>query len=123
MEVNDIRVDLARDRNLLAIERTRLSAERTVSAWMRTGLASVGGGFAIIRLLAFETVTHRIMAHAVGEILIIGGMFILIFALRDYRKGIANIKATVRKTNQLFITITTCIFVLVSLFLFFVTIT
>ncbi len=114
------RVALAKERNLLAGERTRLSAERTLSAWMRTGLASVGGGFAIIRLLEFQNVTHRVMANAVGEVLIIWGIIIFILALIDYRESCKKVEHT-NKRNQGWITITILIFIMVSLFLFYVT--
>lgn len=113
---------LARERTLLARERTRFSAERTLSSWIRTGLASVGGGFAIIRLLVFQAISHRIMANIIGEILIVWGIVILVLSLIDYRKSCKKFKQRLVKTSEPWITITVFVFVLVSLFLFFVTI-
>lgn len=118
----NLRVGLAKDRNLLAKERTRFSAERTISSWLRTSLASVGGGFAIVRLLPFELVSHRIMANVIGEILIIWGTIILILSLVDYRRTCKKLEHTINKTNELWVTITVFVFILVSLFLFIVTI-
>lgn len=115
-------IELARERNLLATERTRLAAERTVSSWMRTGLASVGGGFAIIRLIVFQNFTHRLMAHGIGEILIMLGIFIFVFSLKDYRKTSRKLELVTGKKEWLVDT-TMYIFILVSLFLFFVTLT
>jgi len=39
------------NREELAKERTLLAAERTFSAWMRTALAGIGGGLAVARLV------------------------------------------------------------------------
>lgn len=116
-------VELAKERNILANERTHLAAQRTLSAWIRTGLASVGGGFAIVRLLSFEQVTHRLLAHAVGEILIIWGMSIFILALLNYKASCKQLNTDVSKMNEWWITTTIFIFFLASLFLFFVTLT
>lgn len=121
-EDEDVRVFLAKERNFLASERTRFAAERTISAWIRTSLASVGGGFAIIRLLSFEHAAHRILAHAVGEILILWGMIILILSLVDYRQTAKKLVYSINKTNELWISITILVFVMLSLFLFLVTI-
>lgn len=123
MEDHDIvRSDLAKERNILASERTRFAAERTVSAWIRTSLASIGGGFAIIRLLTFETINHRIIANAVGELLIIWGIVILLLSLIDYRKTCQKLKHTINKRNEWWVTITIFVFIIISVLLFFVTI-
>lgn len=73
----------ARDR--LAQVRTLLAAERTFSAWIRTGLAGVGGGLIIIRLIPFRNVVHQRAAQTIGQLLIIWGAAIFVFALWDYR--------------------------------------
>lgn len=119
----DEKVRFGREQNSLANQRTRFSAERTLSAWMRTGLASVGGGFAILRLLVFENVTHRLLADVIGEILLFWGIVIFIFALRDYHKTCIRLNRLESGSNQLWITITALIFTVVSLLLFFVTLT
>jgi putative membrane protein len=73
------------DTNQLAEERTLLAIERTFSAWIRTGLAALGGGLAIDRLITFKTEVNRLLAYTVGQTLIVWGMLIFIFAALDYR--------------------------------------
>lgn len=85
---------LAQARTQLASERTLLSAERTFSAWIRTGLAGMGGGFAIIRLLSFQSFLHKIIANFIGGFLIMWGMGIFIFALVRYMKSVKRLQAT-----------------------------
>jgi len=72
--------------NQLAEERTLLAAERTFSAWLRTALAAMAGGLAILRLIQFKTELHRLMAHIIGETLIIWGCALIILAAVDYQK-------------------------------------
>lgn len=117
------RVVLAKARTDLASERTRFAAERTLSAWIRTGLASVGVGFAIIHLLVFHTPSHKVLAMTVGEVLIIWGTFIFIFALNDYRKTCKILKPSIHLKSHLWVIITVLTFILLSIFLFIVTIT
>ncbi|MCX5922096.1 MAG: DUF202 domain-containing protein [Candidatus Dependentiae bacterium] len=71
---------------LLAEERTLLSAERTFSAWLRTALAAMAAGLAILRLVIFKTEIHRIIAHIMGETLILWGCLIIILSSIDYKK-------------------------------------
>lgn len=72
--------------NSLAQERTVLAAERTYSAWLRTAIAAMAGGVAILRLISFKTDLHRIIAHAIGEILILWGFVVVLLASIDYKK-------------------------------------
>ena len=69
------RTDLARQRNLLA-------NERTFSAWVRTGLAAVVAGLGIARLL--DSGEWLWMARAIGVILILTGGGIYVIAFRRY---------------------------------------
>ena len=71
---------------LLAEERTLLAAERTYSAWIRTALAAMAGGLAILRLITFKTDYHRIIAHIIGETLILWGCLLIVLSSIDYRK-------------------------------------
>jgi putative membrane protein len=71
--------------NLLAEERTLLAAERTFSAWLRTALAAMAGGLAIVRLIVFKSELHRIIAHILGETLIVWGCVVILLASIDYR--------------------------------------
>lgn len=70
---------------VLAEERTLLAAERTFSAWLRTALAAMAGGIAIVRLIVFKTESHRVIAHLTGQILIFWGCMIIILASIDYK--------------------------------------
>lgn len=72
--------------NNLAEERTVLAAERTFSAWLRTAISAMAGGLAILRLIIFKTESHRIIAHIIGEMLILWGFIIIIFASVDYKR-------------------------------------
>jgi putative membrane protein len=74
------------NKDALAQERTLLAAERTFSAWVRTALAAMAGGLAILRLITFKTELHRIMAHTIGEILIVWGCALVILASMDYKR-------------------------------------
>jgi putative membrane protein len=69
------RTDLARQRNLLA-------NERTFSAWVRTGLAAVVAGLGIARLLSAGE--WMWMARVIGVILILTGGGIYVIAFRRY---------------------------------------
>lgn len=71
---------------MLAKERTLLASERTYSAWIRTALAAMAGGLAIVRLISFKSETHRIVAHIMGETLILWGCMLIVLASHDYRK-------------------------------------
>ena len=71
---------------LLAQERTLLAAERTFSAWIRTALAAMAGGLAILRLISFKSETHRIVAHVLGEMLILWGCLLIVLASMDYKR-------------------------------------
>jgi len=77
---------LAQERTRLAAERNLLAADRTFLAWLRTGLAGVAGGFAIIRLLSFETYRNQVTAYIVGEMLVLWGISIFFFALFEYKR-------------------------------------
>lgn len=72
--------------NKLAQERTLLAAERTFSAWLRTALAAMAGGLAILRLISFKSDTHRIIAHVIGETLILWGCLLIVLSSIDYKK-------------------------------------
>lgn len=71
----------------LAQERTLLAIERTFSAWVRTALAAMAGGLAILRLIVFKTETHKIIAHIIGQTLIIWGCVLIMLSSIDYKKS------------------------------------
>lgn len=74
-------------RDDLAMERTQLAAERTFLAWIRTGLTGVAGGLAVARLISFHTIEHKRIAQWVGELLILWGIMVFVFALISYRRN------------------------------------
>lgn len=85
---------LAKERTMLASERTLLAAERTFSAWIRTGLAGMGGGFAIFRLISFQNYLHKLMANFIGIFLISWGIGVFLFALIRYKKSVQKLEET-----------------------------
>jgi putative membrane protein len=88
---------LAQERTQLASERTLLAAERTLSAWIRTGLTSLGGGFAILRLISFETLVHQKLADFVGEFLILWSIAIFLYSYLSYKKSVKQLEKATRK--------------------------
>lgn len=72
--------------NLFTYEQVLFSAERTFSAWLRTALTAMAGGLAILRLISFKSELHRIIAHIIGETLIVWGCVLIIIASIDYKK-------------------------------------
>jgi len=78
---------------ILAEERTLLAAERTFSAWIRTALAAMAGGLAIMRFIVFKTDLHRIIAHGIGETLIVWGCVLIILSSIDYTRAHKNLSA------------------------------
>lgn len=88
------RTMLSKERTMLAIERNQLSAERTFSAWIRTGLAGVGGGLAISRLITFHNFTHQLIAKSLGQLLILWGILIFIFAILGYYRICSKLSKT-----------------------------
>ena len=73
--------------HMLAEERTLLASERTFSAWLRTALAAMAGGLAILRLISFKSDMHRIIAHIIGEILVLWGCVLIVLSSIDYKKA------------------------------------
>lgn len=83
----DASTEYARLRTLLAQERSQLAAERTFSAWIRTGLAGVGGGFALIRFVHFQDVNKMLTVQICGEILLLWGNAVFLFALLGFYRN------------------------------------
>ncbi len=71
---------------ILAEERTLLASERTFSAWIRTALTAMAGGLGILRLIVFKTSLHKIIAHVIGELLILWGCLIIILSAMDHKR-------------------------------------
>jgi len=102
----------------LAEERTLLAAERTFSAWIRTALAAMAGGLAILRLVIFKTELHRLIAHSIGILLICWGCLVVILSSVDYKKMRDKFMlAKSYKTSQLGVVIIVVPLLLISVLL------
>ncbi len=117
MKDSDGQLELARERTLLAIERNRLAALRTYNAWIRTGLAGVGGGIAVIKFVPFSSETHRMAADLIGEFLILWGIAIFFYALYEYIKNCKDSDSRPAYTPMILITLS---LVVVSFLLFLI---
>jgi putative membrane protein len=71
----------------LSREKTLWAAERTFSAWLRTVIAAMAGGLAILRLVSFHSELHRIIAQVIGQMLIFWGFMLVILSSINYQKA------------------------------------
>lgn len=85
--------------HLLAKERTLLAAERTFFAWLRTALSAMAGGLAILRLIDFRTASHKLIAHIIGETLILWGCALIIMSTIDYKRSYDRLAAAHNSKN------------------------
>lgn len=107
--------------NALAEERTLLAAERTFSAWLRTALAAMAGGLAIMRLVIFKSEFHEFIARIIGELLILWGFIIIILAMKDYKKIRNKLFITKNyKSSQIRFLIITIPLIIISILLIWV---
>lgn len=107
--------------NTLAEERTLLAAERTFSAWLRTALAAMAGGLAIMRLVIFKSEFHEFIARIIGELLILWGFIIIILAMKDYKKIRNKLLITKNyKSSQIRFLITAIPLIIISILLIWV---
>ena len=88
-------------RDELASERTLLAADRTFSTWIRTGLAGVGGGLAVARVLIFKSYEHQVVAHVIGALLVIWGASIFVYAIISYRRTCVRLSQEGLSRNSL----------------------
>jgi len=73
--------------------RTRMSLERTMMAWVRTGIGLVGFGFTIVqfferfsRMDGVAPPSHPFAARYIGLVLIAAGIVALVLSAAQYRK-------------------------------------
>ena len=107
--------------DMFAQERLALDAERTLSAWLRTGLAAIVGGLGIIRFFVFKRPLHKFLAHSAGQMLLLWGIIVFIVAFREYRLVIATLSKQ-HIGSGLRITLLIVPLCLVALLLFLITI-
>ena len=58
----------------------------TFFAWIRTGLAALGGGLAVARALVFNSYAHEVAARVIGVLLVSWGAGIFVYALISYHR-------------------------------------
>lgn len=105
----------------LAEEQMRMAAERTYLSWIRTGLTSIGIGIAITRFILFKNAFKQETSQWIGELLIIWGTGIFVFAFMSYRKSYKKLKLFKVEKHPLFpLFITTAILIVLSLILYFI---
>jgi putative membrane protein len=79
----------------LALERTRMAADRTILAWVRTSISFIGFGFTIYKVLdslvkaqpgamLIKDQTPR----NIGILLILAGVIPMVFVMLDYIRGL-----------------------------------
>jgi len=106
----------------MAQERTLLASERTFSAWIRTALAAMAGGLAILRLVIFKTDLHRIIGHIIGETLIVWGCLLILLASLDYKKMRDSLMISNHyKSSQIGLIIISVPLVIISILLIWIT--
>ena len=107
--------DLARFRTEWADERTRMAAERTFAAWLRTGLTLVAGGLATARLLT--SIEPGWLVRAMGVILIVLGGTIFALGFRTYRELSKEMKEEeIESTSVWFLGLMTLMLLLAAVF-------
>jgi len=106
----------------LASERTLLAADRTFSAWIRTGLAGVVGGLAVARVLIFRSFEHQVAAHVIGALLVMWGASIFVYAIIDYRRTCARLMQEGPSKNALrALLLMTAVLLIVAALVFWIT--
>jgi putative membrane protein len=70
--------------------RDHYAAERTLLAWVRTGLAMMGFGFLVAR---FATADVQTLAAWFGSVLVVFGALVNALALADYRHEVRRLGA------------------------------
>jgi len=108
----------------LAEERTLLAAERTFSAWIRTGLAAMGGGLVVVRLVTVSSFAHELAVHVISALLILLGAAIFVFAFRSYhRTAQALERASNFSHSRTTLLAVTTVLVLIALLVLWITLT
>jgi len=97
----DVGVELAKERN-------RLAAERTLMAWIRTSLAMIGFGFGIdsvvSAILSFQTVSEGSnsvrLSRFLGLAFIALGVYALLAAIVDHTRELRRIRFSAEYTYK-----------------------
>lgn len=83
--------ELARERTHESHERTGLALERTLAAWLRTGLTMIGVGLGVAKLL--HDGTAHWLVHFLGIILIVGGGIVFALGYHTYHRSLHDLVA------------------------------
>jgi len=97
------RADDSLDQNTrLALQRSFLSTERTLMAWIRTSISMIGFGFTLAKLFQSLAASNVLIrgpagkvwtAEGVGMLLISLGTFALVVAVFDHHRGVKQLRA------------------------------
>jgi len=95
MEQDAIKSEELKLSDRLALERTKLAADRTILAWVRTSISFIGFGFTIYKVLEslIKAGPGAILIkdqtpRNIGILLILAGVIPLIFVMMDYIRGL-----------------------------------
>ena len=123
IELKEDQISLARKRTSLALERNLMAAQRTFTSWIRTGLAGVGGGVALTKILSFSHLAHQVLANLIGQLLILWGVLIFIFAFIGYGRTCSKLLLEDKSLNTSFwgICIISITLIVVSIILLIIT--
>jgi uncharacterized membrane protein YidH (DUF202 family) len=81
--------ELEEERTYESHERTGLALERTLAAWLRTGLTMIGVGLGVAKLLPDSTALW--LARPLGIILICGGGAVFFLGYHTYRRSLHDL--------------------------------
>jgi putative membrane protein len=76
--------ELAAQRTAWAMERTRLATERTLIAWLRTGLALIGFGAIVPRVL--DGIEPEWLVGLIASLFVIFGTVVAAIGVHTYRE-------------------------------------
>lgn len=102
----------------LARVRTILAAERTFAAWLRTGMAAIVGGLAIIKFIPFRTQVHQILSHSASVILMLWGLLVIVLNLRTFTSYLGELnKDNIYKVHPFRILLFTVLLIVAAILL------
>ncbi|MFL7793347.1 MAG: YidH family protein [Anaerolineae bacterium] len=81
--------ELSEERTHESHERTGLALERTLAAWLRTGLTMIGVGLGVAKLLPDST--DLPLARLLGIALICGGGVVFLLGYHTYRRSLHDL--------------------------------
>jgi putative membrane protein len=81
--------ELSVERTRESHERTGLALERTLAAWLRTGLTMIGVGLGVAKLLPDSSDLG--LARILGIVLIVGGGIAFLLGYHTYRRSLHDL--------------------------------